>query len=108
MFPSGARAGILDGLVRPIVLYPETDAFIMLLVTEDGPIVDEASGLRAIDAVGVFDRGGGAPRIVPLRLAGGAVLADLVLAVGGGLHGVLDRGGAALEGGAETASSSSR
>ena len=108
MVPSGARAGILEGLVRPMVLYPETEAFSMLPAAEGGPITEEARGLRAIDAVGVFDLGGGAPRTVPLRLAGGAVLADLVLAEGGGLHGVLDRGGAAFEDGAETASNSSR
>lgn len=106
----GAREGILEGLVLPIVEveYDETDAFIILFAVDDGPMIDEARGLRAIEAVGVLARGGGGPRMVALRLAGGAVRADLVLAAGGGLQGVFDRGGAALDTGALAASSSSR
>ena len=108
--PRGARAGILDGLVLPMVEveYDETDAFMMLFAVDDGPMVDEASGLRAFEAVGVFDRSGGGPLMVAFRLAGGAVRADLVLAEGGGLQGVFDRGGAALLTGAPAASSSSK
>jgi len=106
----GAREGILEGLLLPMVEAEndDTDDFIMLLAVDDGPIVDEARGLRAIEAVGVFALGGGGPLIVALRLADGAVRADLVLAGGGGLQGVFARVGIALGADALAASSSSK
>lgn len=81
------------------------------LYDDEAPWTEEARGLRsrsrAMEAVGVLLLGG-TPRRVPLRDAGGAVRTDLVFAVGGGFDGVLDRGGAALDVGAEHASSSSK
>lgn len=107
---NGAREGILEGLLLPMVEVENVDAddFIMLLAVDDGPIVEEARGLRAIEAVGVFALGGGGPLIVALRLADGAVRADLVLAGGAGLQGVFARVGIDLDVGALAASSSSR
>lgn len=107
MLLKGSRAGILDGLrTLPPKLEADTDEVKALPAVDDGPMTEEASGLRDDIAVGVFDLcGGGAPLRVAFRLADGA-FADLVDADGGGLLGVFDRGGAALGGAA--ASSSSR
>lgn len=89
--------GILDGLIRPGLRgmldppYAETEEPKLQLAAEGG-LTEEAKGFRVL--TGVCDLGACDPRRVPLRLGGGAALAERACAAAEGLLGVFARTGA--------------